>query len=632
MGSARLAPDEDIRAELERVLSSAPFANSQRSQRFLRYVVEASLRNADEFLKEFSIAVDVFERNTSYDPSVDATVRVEAGRLRNRLREYYADAGRNDPIIIEIPKGGYRACFTQNNILSETPASAVAPAASTTTSIAPDLPAVSQFRSRLLLVSLIAAAAVLLAVGLWPHRLQRLLKPNPTPVIASLAVLPLDNLSGDSTQDYFADGMTDELITRLAKNTTLRIISRTSVMQYKGARRPLSDIARELKVDGILEGSISRSNGRVHLTIQLIQAATDSHLWAESYDRDENEIAALPPEAAEAIGRRLHSSATPVRPQKYINPEAHDAYLHGRYLWYAGQNDKAFEYFKKATQLQPDYAPGWSGMSIYYGAAAILGYLDPAKSLTPEYESAIKAVQLDDSLPEAHLAMCAAVMNRDWDFKRADQECLRATELDPEFAEAYHLRAKLLGAFNRNDEAIVSQKKATELDPAARSNAMAMAYQVARRDDDAIADVRERLESYPQSPQLMWRLYESQRRKGMYAEAAQSLVKVYELSQDPASAAQVQQAFRQGGYQGLLRWQLSGLEKAAQTHYVCPIELARLYAQLGDRERTLAQLEEGYRQHAPRILWIQSEPAFDFLHSDERYHSIVKRIGLPPAY
>ena len=268
---------------------------------------------------------------------------------------------------------------------------------------------------------------------------------------------------------------------------------------------------------------------------------------------------------------------------------------------------------------------------MYYGAGAIIGYLDPAKSLAPELEAADKAVRLDDSFPEAHLGMCAAVLINAWDFKRADQECLRAIELDPEFAEAYHLRAKVLGAFNRNDEAIEAQKKATELDPAARPWAIAMAYQVARRDDEAIADVRQRLESYPEDVSLVWHLYNSYRRKGMDKEAAQALIRVNQLNHDTVSADAVQRAFHEGGYKAVVRWQLSGLMKQAETHYVSPIELARLYAQLGQREETLIQLEEGYRKHAPQILWIQSEPAFDFLHSDGRYRSIIKGIGLPLA-
>jgi TolB-like protein len=631
-GTATITP-EAVHGELERVLASAPFANSRRSQRFLRFVVEASLNNVEESLKEFAIAVDVFERNTSYDPSIDATVRVEAGRMRARLREYYAEAGRNDPIIIEVPKGGYRANFIRNPVMAEAPASALVHPASATESIPPAPSTASQSRLWVVLGSLTAIAAVLLATTIWPHSLAMLhIRNNPQSAITSLAVLPLDNLSGDPSQEYFADGMTDELITMLAKDSSMRVISRTSVMQYKGVHRPLPEIARALGVDGILEGSVSRADNRVHMNIQLIQAPMDTHLWAESYDRDSSDAAALPNEAAEAIANRLHSLVTPASPSRHVNPEAHDAFLHGRYLWYAGQNEKAIEYFEKATQLQPDYGPGWSGKAMYYGAGAISGSLDPAKSLAPGQEAAVKAVRLDDSFPEAHLALCATILINEWDFKRADQECLRAIELDPEFAEAYHLRAKVLGAFNRNDQAIEAQKKATELDPVARPWAIAMAYQVARRDDDAIADVRQRLESYPEDVSLVWHLYNSYRRKGMDNEAVQALLRVNQLNHDTVSAAAIEGAFQQGGYKAVVRWQLSGLMKEAQTRYVSPIEFARLYAQLGQREETLAQLQEGYRKHAPQILWIQSEPAFDFLHSDERYRSIIKGIGLPPAY
>ena len=550
-----------------------------------------------------------------------------------KLRQVIGDDPDRPSFIQTVTGMGYRFIANVETIPAQSEVPALEQPAIVNEAIAPPQLPVSHTRPWVFIGSMIAVAVALLASTVGPHPLaMRLMRAKAQPVITSLAVIPLDNLSGDPSQEYFADGMTDELITMLAKESSLRIVSRTSVMQYKGARRPLPEIARELGVDGILEGSVSRSGNRVHMNVQLIQAPTDTHLWAESYDRDANEVTTLPREAAEAIAKRLNGSALSVASTRFVNPEAHDAFLHGRYLWYAGQNDKAFEYFKKATQLQPNYAPGWSGIAMYYGAGAIIGYLDPAKSLAPELEAGVKAVQLDDSFPEAHLGLCAAILINAWDFKRANQECLRAIELDPEFAEAYHLRAKVLGAFNRNDEAIEAQKKATELDPVARPWAMAMAYQVARRDDQAIADIRQRLESYPEDVSLVWHLYNSYRRKGMDNEAVQALIRVNQLNHDTASAAAIQRAFQQGGYKAVVRWQLSGLKKEAETHYVSSIEFARLYAQLGEREEALAQLEEGYRKHAPQILWIQSEPAFDFLHADQRYRSIIKRVGLPPAY
>jgi TolB-like protein/DNA-binding winged helix-turn-helix (wHTH) protein len=490
--------------------------------------------------------------------------------------------------------------------------------------------------SRLILrLTAFGAAAVLAFIAISPATrglAARFLGLSASPQIRSLAVLPLDNLSGDPSQDYFADGMTDELITMLAKNSTLRVVSRTSVMQYKGVRRPLPEIARALGVDGILEGSIARSGDKVHMTIQLIQAPSDTHLWAESYDRDAGDIASLPNEAAQTIAKRLNSAVSVSASQRYVNPEAHDAYLRGRYLWYASQNAKSFEYFKKATELQPDYASGWSGLASYYAASAIDGQKSPAETLSAGEEAATKAVQLDDTLPEAHLTLCAAIFINRWDWTRSDQECKRAIELDPEFAEAYHFRAKILAALNRNQEAIEAQKKATELDPFARPWALDYSYQLARQYDAALTDALQRLDSAPNDWGLHWILYVTYRCKGMYKEATMELEKLLTLQGEEASVATVRRAFQQGGYKNVVRWQLGDLKKKSSSQYVSPVDLSLLYAQLGDREKTLSLLEQGYREHSPLLLWVQNDPAYDFLHSDERYRLVFRNMRLPPAY
>jgi TolB-like protein/DNA-binding winged helix-turn-helix (wHTH) protein len=450
--------------------------------------------------------------------------------------------------------------------------------------------------------------------------------------IRSIAVLPLDNLSGDPAQNYFADGMTDELTTMLAKNSTLHVVSRTSAMQYKGAHRPLREIAQALGVDGILEGSVERSDGKVHMTIQLIQASTDTHLWADSYERDANDVVTLPSEAAEAIAKRLNSAVAPPPSARYVNPEAHDAYLHGHYLWFSGQNDKAGEYFRKATELQPDYAPGWSGLSIYYGAGAVDGLLDPRTALPAQDVAARKAVILDEALPEAHLAMAATYWLHNWDLARADKEVLGAIELDPKFAEAHHLRAKILAALNRHQEAIAEQKRATELDPFARPFALPLSYILARQYDAAITDGLQRLESTPNDATLHGVLSEAYRCKDMHNEAVQMLGPYFLLQGDKSSAESVRRAFEQGGYIAVVRWEISDTERKSAKQYVSPVEMALLYAQLGQREKTLALLEEGYRQHSPYMLDIQNDPAYDFLHNDQRYRSLITKIGLPQAW
>ena len=476
-----------------------------------------------------------------------------------------------------------------------------------------------------------ALGCLVVAISLGARSLRdRSLNRAAGPKISSLAVLPLDNLSGDPGQNYFADGMTDELTTMLAKNSTLRVVSRTSVMQYKGARRPLPEIARELGVDGILEGSVERTGDKVHMTIQLIQGPSDTHIWAESYDRDANDVVSLPREAAQTIAKKLNSVVVEQAPQRYVSPEAHDAYLRGRYLWFAGKNEEASKYFRKATELQPDYAPGWAGLSTYYGQGAG-GELYPKDAIANEVEAASKAVELDESLPWAHLSLGAA-MFFSWNWPRAEQEISRAIELDPNFGEAYHFRSKMLSAFGRNEEAIEAEKKAMELDPFERPFALAFTYFLARQYDAAINEARLRLETRPDDIILHWALWEAYRRKGAEKEAAQELEKSVLLQGWTNSAAAIHRQFERGGYKAVVVGQVDYYKKLSEKQYVSPLQRATYNAQLGRREETLALLEEGYQQHDPELLWIQNDPAYDFLHGDERYRSIIRRIGLPPAY
>lgn len=417
-------------------------------------------------------------------------------KLRQALRD-----DPEDPHFIQTVTGmGYRF-IAPVVLLSPEPVSVAPESAPAPPATEPDLIA-ERFQpwGRNLWIGVAAAAtAVLVAAALLGPRslATRFFHRGTPPGIASVAVLPLENLSGDANQEYFAEGMTDELITMLAKDSNLRITSRTSVMQYKGAKQPLPQIARALGVDAILEGSVSRAHDRVHLNLQLVNAETDAHLWAESYDRSSSQSVDLPNEASETIAKYLHSYVHSAPSPQAVNPEAHDAYLRGHYLWWGGQKDFGLADFKRATEIQPDYALGWAGLAEYYGGGVISGNLDPKDALGPALEDAIKAVQLDDSQPETHLMLCGSIMAAQWDFARADKECSRAIELDPKFAEAYHLRAKLLGAFNRHDEAIEDQRKAAELDPVARPWGVAGTYLVARRFDDAIREARERLESSP---------------------------------------------------------------------------------------------------------------------------------------
>jgi TolB-like protein/DNA-binding winged helix-turn-helix (wHTH) protein len=554
--------------------------------------------------------------------SSDVVVDFDHGLNKSiqKLRDALGDSATSPRYIETIPRIGYR--FIAPVIIgAPAPESGVSPPHNISD---PPL-GVTQRKRWPFLAACITLLA--LAAGLLIYR-----RLHPAEPIRSLAVLPLENLSGDPGQEYFADGMTDELTTMLSKSSTLRIVSRTSVMQYKGARRPLREIAQALDVDGILEGSVARSGDQVHMTVQLIDARGDTHLWAESYDRGIRDLSSLPGEVARTISTRLHQAVPAEAPPRYIDPEAQDAYMRGRYLWFALRYDQAAEYFHKATEIQPDYALGWAGLSACYSASTMDGRHDPRISLPSADETAAKALQLDPSLPQANLAVGAALFFYRWNWNGADQAVRRAIELDPRYAEAYHLRARILTALNRNAEAIQAQKKEMELDPFARPWGLAYTFFVARQYDAAIDEARLRLEASPRDGILLGSIAESYRCKRMDKEAAQGMAKQFIAVDDRQSAAAVQRAYSQGGYPAVVRWQLSVFEKLSQTQYLSPEFLANLHAQLGQRDQALALLEEGYRQRSPQILWIQTDPAYDFLHSDERYRALIKKVGLPPSY
>ena len=500
----------------------------------------------------------------------------------------------------------------------------------------PVIPSPAKPHRRLWVITALSVS-VLVAISiltLGPHPLAaRFLNRDTHAAIASLAVLPLDNLSGDPNQEYFADGMTDELTTMLARDSNLRIVSRTSAMQFKKAHRSLPEIARALNVDAILEGSISRSDNQVHMTLQLIRGNTDSHLWAESYDRDTSNVAALPDVAARAIAARLSSSTPPHANARYIKPEAHDAYLRGHYFWAVGRNEDAARYYRQAVDIQPDYALGWTGLADYYAQGAVLGQLDPRQALPQAETAARKAVELDDSLPRAHATLGGMIFFNRGDDVQALKELARATELDPHDSENFHLRAKILCALGRYDEAIAVQKQSTAINPFEYPGAMAALYMWTRQLDAAIRDGEMRLKDFPADPDILGILADSYHWKSKDKEAAEMLARQISAEGDLPLAAAVRRAFDTGGYSAVVRCQLAAVEKRAQPGRVSTFALADLHGRLSERDETLALLERGVNERDPLLLLlIQSDPAFDFLHADQRYRSLIRQMNLPPMY
>jgi TolB-like protein/DNA-binding winged helix-turn-helix (wHTH) protein len=539
-----------------------------------------------------------------------------------KLRDALGDSAGSPRYIETIPRVGYRFIGPANvsTEIREPKSDTDTPPPQNLAS-APQVGVAGSRRGRWLLI------AALIGLGALTAGLSIRWKLGASEPIQSLAVLPLDNLSGDPSQEYFADGMTDELITMLAKDSTLRIVSRTSVMQYRGARRPLPEIARALHADAILEGSVSRFGDRVHMTLQLIRADTDSHLWADSFDRDAKDVA-LPDEAAKDIAKQLHRAVPTVAAVRYVSPAAHDAYLHGRYLWFSARMEESGPWFRKAIDLQPDYALAWAGLANYYGEGIAGDVLDPRTSIAPEEQAAQRALELDPNLPEAHAAMAAMFLINRWDWADADRETLRTINLAPQDAEWYYLRACLLQAVNREEEAIDLGKKAMEIDPFARPYILASLYVYTRQYDATLAEIRLRQEANPNNSDLLGLEMDTLRRMGNYKEAVDVWAKWHILMGMPQAAVDLRRAYEKGGARGFVRWQLGRRLLQAKSHYVSPVEFAGYYAQLGDKERTLALLEEGYRQRATDTLWIQGDPAYDFVHADPRFRSIVQKTGV----
>jgi len=491
-------------------------------------------------------------------------------------------------------------------------------------------------RSVLRITTLVLTVAVVLAgtiIGMNVAGLRtRLFAHEEKARIQSLAVLPLENLSGDPSQDYFADGMTDELITMLAKNARLRVISRTSVMQYKKAQRPVRDIARELGVDGILEGSVSRSASRVHVNTQLIYAPSDTHLWADSYDRDLRDLGSLQSELAETIARQVGFKISPAAvPVKQVSPQTHDAYLMGRYYWFTDNYKKSRESFQKAIDLQPDYAAAWSGLADSLLARGVVGGRALREEVIgPGGDAARKALALDDSIAEAHNSVAAYYFFYRWDWHNAERESARALELNPGFAEGHHLRAFVLQALHRTDEAVQEEKKAMDLNPFARPWGLAMILIHARRFDEALAEARLRTDTQPGDPGVHEFLSEVYFFKGMEKESIEENATSLQLAGEKGSAFALRKAYARGGYKATLEWELKDLNKKSRTGNASPLHFAAVYAELKDTNETLRYLRQAYDEREPWLAHIQYLPWLDFVHSDPRYQAIVKKMGLPP--
>jgi TolB-like protein/DNA-binding winged helix-turn-helix (wHTH) protein/Tfp pilus assembly protein PilF len=489
-------------------------------------------------------------------------------------------------------------------------------------------------RGRVILALMVVLGLAILSVLLVRVRGRR---PG---AIRSLAVLPLENLSGDASQNYFSDGMTDALITDLAQISALRVISRTSVMVYKGARKPLPQIARELNVDAVVEGTVLRAGDQVRITAQLIDASTDKHMWSQSYEGGLRDTLALQDRVARAIAEQIQINLTPreqaaLKTVKAVNPEAYESYLKGRYFWNKRTADGlkvALAYFKQAIEEDPSYAQAYSGLADTYALLGDWQYavMTPKEAYPKAKTAALKALELDSSLGEAHNSLAFVLDGYDWDLDAGGKEFRRAIELSPGYATAHHWYAWHLALLGRYEEAIAEMKQAESVDPLSLIiNAdLAELLVLAHSYDEAIGQSRKTIEMDPNFAMAHNQLAQAYLQKHMYDPAIAELQRAVQLSGgSPTCIANFARAYALSGKRNEAIKLLNDLKSSSTARNSHASEVAAIYASLGDKDEAMTWLERGYAERFnPGVL---IRPGFDPLRTDPRFQDLMHRVGLP---
>ena len=459
--------------------------------------------------------------------------------------------------------------------------------------------------------------------------------------IQSLLVLPLENLSRDPEQEYFADGLTEELITKLARISALRVLSRTTAMHYKGVRKTLPEIARELHVEGVVEGTVLRSGEQVRISAQLIHAPTDTHLWAESYERDLRNVLALQSEVAQAIAREVQVKLTPQEEAQFaevtsVDPEAYEAYLKGRYHWNrrnAKEFGKAVEYFQQAIAKDPAYPLAYAGLA---DGLSIIGFwclVPPVEGSGRAKELALKALAMDPSLAEAHVSLAWATMLYDYDFSATEREFERSIELNPRLAQAHQWFGFYLALIGRYEQSYSELKRAIHLDPCPCIIhwTLGFIYWRAHRYDQAIEQHEKALDLDPHSAQWHWGLGVACLDNHLYERAIATLQKADELSPGvPPILGYLGAAHAAAGHLDEALKILGRLHELSKHRYVTPYYVGRIYATLGKKDEALRWLETAYRERDPWMLLLKTEAGFDDLRSDTRFADLLRRMNFPP--
>jgi TolB-like protein/Flp pilus assembly protein TadD len=456
----------------------------------------------------------------------------------------------------------------------------------------------------------------------------------------SIAVLPFENLSGNPENAYFTEGIQEEILTRLAKIADLKVISRTSTQRFKSSPDNLPQIAQQLGVANILEGSVQRAADQVHVNVQLIKAATDAHLWAEAYDRKLTDIFAAEADIAKTIADTLQAKLTgseknAIAKRPTANPEAYELYLKGRFFWNkrtGADLRTAIEYFNQALGKDPSYALAYAGLADSYGVLHVFGAASPADSFPQAKEAAKKALELDDTLAEAHTSLAFCLARYDFDLEQSLKEFERAIQLNPNYATAHQWSAGSLAALGQFDRAIAEGKRAVELDPLSLiiNTDLGTDYFIARRYDEAIAQFRKTIEMDPRFYRAHVVLGRVWQLKGQLNEAIAEYRKALELNDDPFVLASLGQAYARAGQREEALRILARLSEEAKSRYVPAYSFALMYLAFGEKERAIDEMERAYRERAGSdVVWMKVNPFLDDLRGNPRFEALVQKISAP---
>ena len=559
-----------------------------------------------------------------------------------RIRDALGDSAESPRYIETLPRLGYRFVApveTQNSADSGT--TVLGSETSSSGAIrteAKRTPRSYGIRAKVLASAVVAAITLLVIISMTRVREPWLGHRSP-PRIQSLAVLPLVNLSSDAGQDYFTDGMTEELTTDLGKISALRVISRTSAMQYKGTKKSLPEVARELNVDAIVEGTVARSGNHVRITANLIQASPEKHLWAESYESEVGDALTVQGQLAQAVAREIQVTLTQneqhlLAASRPVNPEAQDLYFRGLYVEFefgtVESSEKAINYFQQAIQKDPNYATAYAGLAEVY-ANWVPGMNRPRDRLPKAKGLALKALQLDDTLADAHSVLGNIELYYDWDWSAAEEEFKQTMKFNPNHARVHHWHSRGLVNRGRTEEAITEAKLSLALSPSPSEwDYPIWVFLLARRYDLASERTQELLEI---APNYAWghfelaRVYEQQ---GKLEEAAQESLKADDLfGTDPKKIAQLKEAMAKSGAQGYWRRTLENYRETAKSRYVPSVLVAEACVRVGDKDSAFEWLERGFEERDDLMIDLKVEPVFDGLRSDPRFQDLIRRVGIP---